>query len=306
MSCGRGAFPLPGPGLTTLAKRIPAIVLLVEDDKGDQILTQEAFKALKVPLDLRIVTDGVEAMDYLHRRGLYSPAEQSPRPDLILLDLNMPRMNGQQLAARLHSDPELRGIPIVVLTTSQRQEDVLRAYGSGVASFVGKPMDFEELVAVVKDLESLLRFLLSFKNMEVGQRLTDRQIRRLARRMQEAKHRADDVFDKCMERIAQTQQRGPGTAAEARPPSGEMAPLDRQEWLARTAREILKGAGLTSRPSMPPGEDYMQHGGAGIGDAAAEGLCGLARRLEELSPGFGASCGLSSPSEKKANHRRPT
>ena len=151
--------------VTSAKSCAPAVVLLVEDDPGDQILTQEAFKTLKVPHELRVVSDGKEALDYLYQRGAFeSPA--APRPDLILLDLNMPRVNGQQVAERIHADPQLCQIPIIVLTTSRRQEDVLRAYGRGVTCFISKPLDFQQLLAIIGELERLIKLTVAIRSEE--------------------------------------------------------------------------------------------------------------------------------------------
>ena len=122
----------------------PIEVLLVEDDPGDILLTVEAFEHNKVRNSLKIVGDGVEAMDYLR-----SGAE---RPDLVLLDLNLPRKDGREVLAEIKSDPALRSIPVVVLTTSKAEEDIYRTYDLGANSFITKPVSFEGLVAVMRDI----------------------------------------------------------------------------------------------------------------------------------------------------------
>jgi len=129
-----------------------AIVLLVEDDPGDQELTRRALQGDALKVDLRIVDDGVIAMEYLLREGTYD-AETAPRPDLILLDLNMPKMDGRQVLMRIQQHPELKSIPIVVLTTSHQEEDVFRSYDLGCNSFITKPVAFEQFANVVRDLE---------------------------------------------------------------------------------------------------------------------------------------------------------
>lgn len=177
-----------------------AVILLAEDDTADQVLTCEAFKGFRFPYDLRIVDDGKQALDYLYKQGEYAAAA-APQPDLILLDLNMPRVNGQQVAERIHADAHLSSIPIVVLTTSRRQEDVVRLYGQGVTSFISKPMDFQGFAASVRDLEHLIKFLLKTKSLRERARPTDRQLTRLARRREQFKVYAERLFDKHMRQI---------------------------------------------------------------------------------------------------------
>lgn len=177
-----------------------AVILLAEDDSGDQVLTCEAFKGFRFPYDLRIVDDGKQALDYLYKQGDYASVA-APQPDLILLDLNMPRVNGQQVAERIHADAHLSNIPIVVLTTSRRQEDVVHLYGQGVTSFISKPMDFHGFAASLRDLEHLIRFLLKTKSLRERARPTDRQLTRLARRREQFKVYAERLFDKHMRQI---------------------------------------------------------------------------------------------------------
>ena len=131
----------------------PAVVLVVEDDLGDQILIQEALQATRVAKQVYTVSDGEEAIEYLHRTGRYAAPTTAPRPDLILLDLNMPRLGGKEVAARLKADPEMKAIPIVVFTTSCREEDVVCCYEAGVNSYVQKPTDFERFQTVLQGLE---------------------------------------------------------------------------------------------------------------------------------------------------------
>ena len=128
----------------------PVEILLVEDNPGDARLTQEALKDGKVYNKLTVVPDGVEAMAYLRRQGRYAGAAQ---PDLILLDLNLPKKDGREVLATLKSDPVLKVIPVVVLTTSQAEEDVLRAYHLNANSFVTKPVDLHQFNRIVQSIE---------------------------------------------------------------------------------------------------------------------------------------------------------
>jgi CheY-like chemotaxis protein len=129
----------------------PVEVLLVEDNPGDVRLTREALKEGKVRNNLSVVGDGVEALAFLHREGNYSSA---PRPDIILLDLNLPRKDGRQVLAEVKADPELRRIPVVVLTTSKAEEDILKTYELHANCFITKPVDFEHFIKVVQSIES--------------------------------------------------------------------------------------------------------------------------------------------------------
>jgi CheY-like chemotaxis protein len=131
----------------------PALILLVEDDPEDQELTRRALRASKLRNRLVAVNDGEEALDYLYRRGPYADPYASPRPDLILLDLNMPKVDGRAVLERVKQDPELRRIPVVVLTTSSQEEDILRSYDLGVNSYVTKPVRMEGFIKAVQDLE---------------------------------------------------------------------------------------------------------------------------------------------------------
>ena len=120
-------------------------VLLVEDDPGDVLMTREAFEEHKLHNRLDVVTDGVEAMAYLRREGEYADA---PRPDLVLLDLNLPRRDGREVLAEIKADPDLRHIPVVVLTTSKAEEDILRSYELHANAYVTKPVDFDRFIEV--------------------------------------------------------------------------------------------------------------------------------------------------------------
>jgi two-component system response regulator len=127
-------------------------ILLAEDDPGDQELTRRALESDVHQAELRIVQDGREALDYLYRRGKYENPALAPWPDLILLDLNMPRLNGRQVLEELRKHPDLARIPVVVLTTSSHEEDVSRCYSLGCNSFISKPAEMAPFLAVIRDL----------------------------------------------------------------------------------------------------------------------------------------------------------
>ncbi len=129
----------------------PITILLADDDADDRMLAQEALAESRLVNDLRVVEDGEQLLDYLYRRGRYEN-EEAPRPGLILLDLNMPRKDGREALREIKADPNLRSIPIVVLTTSKAEEDIYRTYDLGVNSFITKPVTFEGLVQVMKVL----------------------------------------------------------------------------------------------------------------------------------------------------------
>ncbi|CAA9278850.1 MAG: Two-component transcriptional response regulator, LuxR family [uncultured Actinomycetospora sp.] len=125
-------------------------VLLVEDDPGDVLMTQEAFEHHKLRNQLHVVADGVEALSFLRAEGEYADA---PRPGLILLDLNLPRKDGRQVLEEVKNDESLRSIPIVVLTTSQAEEDILRSYNLHANAYVAKPVDFERFIEVIRQID---------------------------------------------------------------------------------------------------------------------------------------------------------
>jgi len=127
-------------------------ILVADDDPDDRTLTREAFDAAHVANDLRFVEDGEELLDYLQRRGKYSNAESAPWPSIILLDLNMPRMDGREALRAIRADARLRGIRVVVMTTSKAEEDILRSYDLSAASYITKPVTFDALVEVVRSL----------------------------------------------------------------------------------------------------------------------------------------------------------
>ena len=128
----------------------PIEVLLVEDDPGDVLLIREAFEFNKVHNNLHVVNDGEQALHFLRKEGEYNEAL---RPDLVLLDLNLPRKDGREVLAEVKGDPELRTIPIVVLTTSEAEEDVLKSYQLHANAYVTKPVDFERFVSVVRQID---------------------------------------------------------------------------------------------------------------------------------------------------------
>ncbi len=126
------------------------IILMADDDADDRLLAQDAFEENRLGNELRFVEDGEELLDYLYRRGKYVDPESSPRPGIILLDLNMPRLDGREALKEIKADPDLHSIPIIVLTTSNAEEDIARTYDLGVNSFITKPVTFEGLVEVIK------------------------------------------------------------------------------------------------------------------------------------------------------------
>jgi CheY-like chemotaxis protein len=121
-------------------------VLLVEDDQGDILMTREAFAQHKIHNKLHVATDGEQALQFLHREGEY---QHAPRPGLILLDLNLPRRDGREVLKEIKADPDLRTIPVVVLTTSEAEEDILRSYSLYANAYVSKPVDFNRFIDVI-------------------------------------------------------------------------------------------------------------------------------------------------------------
>lgn len=134
-------------------ERNSVVILLADDDEEDRMLARDALAEGRLSNALYSVTDGEDLLDYLKRRGKYAPPADAPRPGLILLDLNMPKMDGREALREIKADPDLRQIPIVVLTTSKADEDIYRSYDSGASSFISKPVTFEGLVDLMKGLE---------------------------------------------------------------------------------------------------------------------------------------------------------
>src|SRR4030067_2655550 len=130
----------------------PVIFLMAEDDPDDRLLIKEAFQESLLSNSIYFVEDGVELLDYLRHQGKYTNPSEAPSPDLILLDLNMPRKDGREALAEIKSDPHLRYIPVVVLTTSKAEEDIMRRYDIGAASYITKPVTFDGLVEVIRGL----------------------------------------------------------------------------------------------------------------------------------------------------------
>ncbi|MGN5239579.1 MULTISPECIES: response regulator [unclassified Rhodococcus (in: high G+C Gram-positive bacteria)] len=128
----------------------PIDVLLVEDDPGDELMTREAFEDNKIGNSLHVARDGEEALDFLYRRGAHADA---PKPDLILLDLNLPKYDGRQVLEQIKSDPDLAPIPVVVLTTSSAEEDILRSYRLHANAYVTKPVDLDQFIKAVKQID---------------------------------------------------------------------------------------------------------------------------------------------------------
>ncbi|WP_410659321.1 response regulator [Amycolatopsis sp. lyj-112] len=126
-------------------------ILLVEDDPGDVLMTREAFEHHKIRNSLSVVSDGEKALQFLHRRP---PYEDAPRPGLILLDLNLPRKDGREVLNEIKQSPELRSIPVVVLTTSEAEEDILRSYDLHANAYVTKPVDFDRFTDVVRQIDN--------------------------------------------------------------------------------------------------------------------------------------------------------
>ena len=130
----------------------PITILYADDDAEDRMLVKDAWAENRLANELHFVEDGEELMDYLRRRGQYTHLANQPLPGMVLLDLNMPRKDGREALQEIKADPRLRSIPVVILTTSKAEEDILRAYDLGVNSFILKPVTFESLVELVRTL----------------------------------------------------------------------------------------------------------------------------------------------------------
>ena len=128
----------------------PIEVLLVEDDPGDELMTREAFEDNKIRNRLHVARDGEQALDFLYRRGAHAAA---PEVDLILLDLNLPKYDGRQILEKIKSDPELSHVPVVILTTSSSEEDILRSYKLHANAYVRKPVDFEHFIEAIRQID---------------------------------------------------------------------------------------------------------------------------------------------------------
>jgi CheY-like chemotaxis protein len=139
------------PAMTNDADFQVVDVLLVEDDEGDVLMTREAFEYYKIRNTLHVVTDGEQALQFVRQAGEFTDA---PRPGLIMLDLNLPRRDGLEVLAELKADPELRVIPVVILTTSQAEEDIVRSYSLHANAYVTKPVDFERFIDVIRQIDS--------------------------------------------------------------------------------------------------------------------------------------------------------
>jgi CheY-like chemotaxis protein len=131
----------------------PITILMADDDADDRRLTRDAFEDSRLANDLRFVENGEELLDYLRHKGKYTDEKLAPRPGLILLDLNMPRKDGRVALKEMKADPDLRQIPVTVLTTSKADEDIFRSYDLGVNSYIVKPVTFEALVDILQTLE---------------------------------------------------------------------------------------------------------------------------------------------------------
>jgi CheY-like chemotaxis protein len=130
---------------------LPIQILLVEDSPGDVRLTQEVLRDARIANDLHVVGDGEEAMAFMRQEGKYA---SHPRPDLVLLDLNLPRKDGREVLADLNADPELKAIPVIVLTTSEAEQDILRSYQLAANAYITKPIDLNEFITVVRSIET--------------------------------------------------------------------------------------------------------------------------------------------------------
>jgi len=142
---------------------------MAEDDPDDRMLAEEALQESHVANTLRFVENGEELMDYLKHRGKYADPASAPRPGLILLDLNMPKMDGREALRAIKSDPELRSIPVVVLTTSKAEEDILRSYDEGANSYIIKPVTFEGLVEAMKTLQRYWFEIIELPDVAMGE-----------------------------------------------------------------------------------------------------------------------------------------
>ena len=141
-------------------------LLIADDDPDDRMMTQAALEESYLLNNLYFVENGQELMDFLKRRGKYTDPATSPRPDLILLDLNMPRKDGREALMEIKADPDLRAVPIIVLTTSKSEEDILKSYDLGVNCFISKPVLFEELINVMRSIGQYWFDIVKLPNVE--------------------------------------------------------------------------------------------------------------------------------------------
>jgi chemotaxis family two-component system response regulator Rcp1 len=139
----------------------PVDLLLVEDNPGDVRLTKVALKDAKLKINMHVVGDGMEAMAFLRRQGKYA---SSPRPDLIMLDLNLPKKDGRQVLAEIKGDPDLKRIPVVIVTTSKAEEDILKTYNLHANCYVTKPLDLDQFIAVVQSIEQFWLTIVKLPN----------------------------------------------------------------------------------------------------------------------------------------------
>jgi CheY-like chemotaxis protein len=145
-------MPTPSPLLMPDRTREPITILMADDDDDDRMLAKKALRGSRLANDMRFVVDGEDLMRYLRRQPPYAGGVGAPRPGIILLDLNMPKMDGREALSEIKNDSDLRQIPVVVLTTSRADEDIVRTYDLGVNSFITKPVTFEGLVDVMQTL----------------------------------------------------------------------------------------------------------------------------------------------------------
>jgi CheY-like chemotaxis protein len=146
----------------------PLTILVAEDDEEDRLLTEEALAGAHLVNDLRFVVDGEDLMSYLRREGPYSDPKDAPQPGIVLLDLNMPKKDGREALAEIKQDPDLHHIPVVVLTTSKAEEDILRTYELGVNSFITKPVTFTGLVEALQAFSRYWFEIVELPNGESG------------------------------------------------------------------------------------------------------------------------------------------
>lgn len=143
-----------------------AVVLLAEDDPADQELTRRALQNDVFRAELHIVSNGEAAIQYLERSGIYAVQGSAPRPDIMLLDLNLPRLDGRQVLTRVRANPSLCTLPVVILTTSQQEEEIIRSYKLGCSSFITKPVEIDQFIAVIRQLGSYWFELVTLPRLE--------------------------------------------------------------------------------------------------------------------------------------------